>query len=60
MDKAAVESINKIFNRLRARLYNQIESAGLDPDQCKATKKAIKDYTSQAWNDVVDIVDEKH
>lgn len=53
------EKINKIFNRLRARLYNQIESIGLDSDQEKATKKAVKDYTSQAWNDVIEVIEGK-
>lgn len=53
------DKINKIFNRLRARLYNQIESIGLNPDQEKATKKAVKDYTSQAWNDIVEVIEGK-
>jgi hypothetical protein len=59
MDEVSVEKVNKIFKRLRARLYNQIESAGLSSDQCKAMKQAIKDYTSHAWNDIVDIDEKK-
>jgi len=52
----AVESrkdiINKVFNRLRARLYNMLEQMDLDETKHKSYKQQIKDITSSAWNDV--------
>lgn len=44
--------IDKIFNRLRARLYNMLEQIGLDETQHKSYKQQIKDITASAWNDI--------
>jgi len=45
-------SIDKTFNRLRARLYNMLEQMNLDEAQLKSYKQSIKDITSSAWNDI--------
>ena len=49
MDKA---KIDKVFNRLRARLFNMIEQMELDDQQLKSYRQTIKDITSAAWNDI--------
>ena len=49
MDKAQVD---KIFNRLRARLFNMVEQIGLDDTQLGSYRQTIKDITSAAWNDI--------
>ncbi len=51
-----VDKINAVFNRLRARLYSLMETALPDKDQANAAKKSVRDYTSQAWSDINDIV----
>ena len=50
--------IDKILNRLRARLYNMIEQLNLDEKQAKALKQAIKDITSVTWNDLAELADD--
>ena len=54
MDKA---HLDKIMNRLRARLYNMIEQMDLDEKQLNSYKQTVKDITSTAWNDVAALVD---
>jgi len=51
MDKV---KIDKVFNRLRARLYNMIEQIGLAESQEISCKKTIRDMTSVAWNDIAE------
>ncbi len=53
------KQIDRIFNRLRARLYSQLETAGLSNEQCKAMKQAVKDFTGLAWNDITKIIEEE-
>ena len=50
--------VNKVMNRLRAQLYNTIEQMGFDDVRCRAYKQAVKDITSDAWNNVASIVEE--
>ena len=50
--------VNKVFNRLRAQLYNTIEQMGLDDAQCKAYKQTVRDITSDAWNSITNIIEE--
>ena len=52
------EKVNAVFKRLRARLFSLMETA-LEKDQASAAKKSIRDYTSQAWNDVTGIIDDE-
>jgi len=52
-------SINKIMNRLRARLYGQVEALGLDKDREESVKQSIKDATGLAWNDLTEFVSNK-
>ena len=54
MDKA---KIDKVFNRLRARLYNMIEQMDLDEKSLNAYKQTVKDISSAAWNDIAMLVD---
>lgn len=54
------DSIDKTFNRLRARLYNMLEQMGLDETQHKSYKQLIKDITSSAWNDVSNLTSEEN
>jgi len=51
--------VDKIFNRLRARLYNLVEQMKLDENQLKSYKQSIKDITSDAWNDISTIIKEE-
>lgn len=53
------QQVTKTFRRLRARLFNLAESSGLNADQCVAMKNAMKDFTSQAWNDISEIIEKK-
>ena len=55
MDEIKKE-VDKIFNRLRARLYNMVEQMELQESQAKSYKQAVKDITSVAWNDVSAII----
>lgn len=50
--------VNKVMNRLRAQLYNTIEQMGFDETRCNAYKQAVKDITSDAWNNVTDIIEQ--
>ncbi len=49
---------NKVFNRLRAQLYNTIEQMGFDGTQCKAYKQTVRNITSDAWNSITSIIEE--
>jgi hypothetical protein len=40
------------MNRLRAQLCGIVESLNLTPAQESATKRMVKDRTSEAWNDL--------
>ena len=51
MEKA---QIDKIFNRLRARLYNMVEQMDLEEKQLNSYKQSVKDITAAAWNNVAD------
>jgi len=44
--------VDKIFNRLRARLFNMLEQMSLDDTKHKSYKQQVKDITSSAWNDI--------
>jgi len=55
MDKARID---KVFNRLRARLFNMVEQMDLEETQLKSYKQTIKDITSAAWNDAAEIADD--
>jgi len=48
------EKIDKIFNKMRARLFSMIEQmdGNLTSNQQDACKQRIKDITGNAWNDV--------
>jgi len=50
--------LDKIMNRLRARLFNHFEAMGLNDDQLKAHKQAVKDITSSAWSDLNTLLNE--
>lgn len=54
MDKAYVD---KVFNRMRARMYNMVEQIDVDEKQLNAYKQTIRDITSAAWNDIATLVD---
>ncbi len=56
MDKA---KIDKVFNRLRARLYNMVEQMDLEEKQLNSYKQTVKDISSAAWNDIALLVDEE-
>jgi len=56
MDKA---NVDKIFNRLRARLFNMVEQIDLDDTQLDSYRQTIKDITSAAWNDITVEVDKE-
>ena len=59
MDSNKVEKVNAAFKKLRARLFNLIEShMSSDIVVCDAIKKEIKDFTSQTWNTVTKIVED--
>lgn len=44
--------IDRIFKRLRARLFNMLEQMNLDEVQLEACKKNVRSITSSAWNDI--------
>lgn len=48
--------VNRIFNRLRARLLNTIEQMPFDKSQQDAYKQSVKDITSDSWNDITKIL----
>ena len=50
------EQVKIVFDRLRAQLLNSAEALGLPETQLAATKRAIKDYSSDAWNRITSIV----
>lgn len=54
IDKGKGKDINvdKVFNRLRARLFNMLEQMNLDETQLEACKKTVRSITSSAWNDL--------
>ncbi len=51
--------LDKIMNRLRARLFNHFETMGLSTDQLEAHKQAVKDITSSAWNDLNTLINKE-
>jgi len=51
--------VDKVFNRLRARLFNMVEKIDLDEKQLDAYKQTIKDITAAAWNDIAAEVDKE-
>lgn len=50
------EVLDKIMNRLRARLFNHFEAMGLSDEQLKAHKQAVRDITSSAWNSLGELI----
>ena len=48
--------VNRVFNRLRARLLNMIEQMPFDKIQPDAYKQGVKDITSDSWNDITKIL----
>jgi len=54
----SVEKLNKIMEKLRARLYTLAESSFSVEQQSTSFKKAVKDYTSEAWNEINKIIKE--
>jgi len=53
------EKVDRIFNRLRARLYNMIEQLPLNTGQMDAAKSSIRDCTSSAWNSISKFTEEE-
>ena len=49
--------ITKVMHRLRAQLFNTIEQMGFGDIQCDAYKQAVKNITSDAWNNITSIVE---
>ena len=56
MNKAPADAVKEIFDRLRAQLCGQVEALGLPKEQENATKRLVKDRTSEAWNKITDLV----
>lgn len=54
----SVEKLNKVMERLRARLFTLAEATLPSEKQASSFKKAVKDYTSDSWNELTKIVDE--
>lgn len=54
----STEKLNKIMEKLRARLYTLAETALVTEQQSTSFKRAVKDYTSEAWNEINEIVKE--
>ena len=46
------------MERLRARLFTLAEATLPSEQQASSFKKAIKDYTSDSWNDLTELIDE--
>ena len=44
--------VDRVFKRLRARLFNMLEQMNLDEVQLEACKKNVRSITSSAWNDI--------
>ena len=53
----SVEKLNKVMERLRARLFTLAEAV-LPAEQANSFKKAVKDYTSESWNELTKLVNE--
>ena len=51
----SIEKLNKTMERLRARLFTLAEAV-LPADQANSFKKAIKDYTSESWNELTNLI----
>jgi hypothetical protein len=51
------KDLDKIFNRLRARLFNMLEQMNLEKDQLEACKKNVRSITSSAWTDITNLID---
>ena len=54
----SIEGLNKVMERLRARLFTLAEATLPSEQQASSFKKAIKDYTSDSWNDLTKIVED--
>jgi len=53
----SIEKLNKTMEKLRARLYTLAETALATEQQSTSFKKAVKDYTSEAWNEINKIIE---
>lgn len=54
----SIGKLNKVMERLRARLFTLAEATLSSEQQASSFKKAIKDYSSDSWNDLTKIVDD--
>jgi len=50
-----LNQLNKVMEKLRARLFTLAE-ASLPDVQASSFKKAIKDYTSESWNELTKLI----
>ena len=55
----STDQVRRTFNKLRARLFTMVESMPLTREQQEAYKKTVKDATSNAWNDITELVEGK-
>lgn len=47
------DDLTRIMNRLRARLFNHLETMdNISQEQLSAHKKTVRDITSSAWNEL--------
>lgn len=53
------QQIDKVFNKLRARLFNMIEQMQIEPDRINAYKQTIRDITGDGWNSVAELMTKK-
>ena len=51
----SIEKLNKVMERLRARLFTLAEAV-LPAEQANSFKKAVKDYTSESWNELTNLI----
>lgn len=58
-DNTSKVKLDKIMNRLRARLFSHFEAMNLPQTTVEAHKKTIKDITASTWNDLSDLINEK-
>ncbi|MCK4359235.1 MAG: hypothetical protein KAW92_10945 [Candidatus Cloacimonetes bacterium] len=54
----SIERLNKVMERLRARLFTLAEASLSSEQQASSFKKAVKDYTSDSWNDLTELINE--
>lgn len=52
----SLEKLNKVMEKLRARLYTLAEASLTSEQQANSFKKAVKDYTAEAWNEITELI----